>query len=456
MNSELKSYLASHRDEQIEQLKQFLRIPSVSVGSEHQEHIGHAVDWLIASLRQAGMDNAQALPTGGNPVVYADWLHAPGQPTVLIYGHYDVQPSDPDDAWDTPAFEPDVRDGKIYARGATDDKGQLFIHIKALEALLAVHGKLPVNVKLCIEGEEEIASRHLHAFLEREAERLQADAVVISDGPMHDRARPSVLYGLRGLCGFSVELKGPKHDLHSGLYGGGVQNPIHALVELLASMKDSDGRITIDGFYDKVNPLSPEDKTRFDELRHDEEQVRKDLGVEELFGEKGYSFLERTTARPTLEINSISGGYQGEGIKPIVPTSAAAKISCRLVDGQDPDEILALIQKHIDERKPPGVTVQVTPGVKGKPFLVSPDDPYIRASARAYAEGFGAEPVYVRGGGSIPIVEAFYRLLGAPVVMMNFGLPDENLHAPNEHFHLDNFDKGIVTVCSYLQEIARR
>ncbi|TBL80391.1 dipeptidase [Paenibacillus thalictri] len=451
MSDQLEHYFTSNRQAHLEELSQFLRIPSISVGTEHKEHIRKAAAWLADSLKSGGMEHAQLLETGGNPVVYADWLHAPGKPTLLIYGHYDVQPSDPDDRWDSPPFEPTIRDGKLYARGATDDKGQLFIHMKAVAALLATEGKLPVNIKWCIEGEEEIASKHLFALLEKEAEKLQADAVVISDGPMQERGVPSILYGLRGLCGFQLDVTGPRHDLHSGLYGGGVQNPIFALSELLASMKNNEGTITIDGFYEGVEPLSEADRERFTTLKHDDAKVQRDLAVNALFGEAGYSFLERTTARPTLEIHTITGGFQGEGIKPIVPSSASAKLSCRLVDQQDPDRIFELIERHIELHKPAGVEVKLTLLVKGKPFRVSTDNPYIQAAARAYEAGFGASPVFVRAGGSIPIVDSFSRLLEAPVVLMNFGLPDENLHAPNEHFHLENFDLGLRTVCHFVR-----
>lgn len=453
MESALRAYLAEHRDRHLAEIIDFVRIPSISASTEHKPDMTKAAEWLADSLRKAGLENVQVLASAGHPVVYGDWLHAPGQPTAMIYGHYDVQPADPLEQWTTAPFEPVIRDGKLYGRGATDDKAQLYTHVKTVEAYLNTIGKLPVNVKFCIEGEEEIASPSLPAFLEEHAELLKADAIVISDGPMHDEGVPSICYGLRGLCGFQIDIQGAKNDLHSGLYGGGVANPAIALVQLLASMRNDEGHITIAGFYDGVNELSNTEREAFRALELDDAKTASELAVPELTGEKGFSFLERTTARPTLEINGIYGGYQGEGLKPIVPSAAGAKISCRLVDQQDPDDIMKRIEAHIEKHKPAGVTVKVRQTHRGKPFYISPEHPYIQAAAKAYEAGFGTTPVYIRSGGSIPIVEVFSRVLGAPVVMMDFGLPGENMHAPNEHFHLDNFDKGIATLCQYWQEL---
>ncbi|ULL18310.1 dipeptidase [Paenibacillus sp. H1-7] len=455
MDQTLQTYLTNQRERHLAELIDFVRIPSISASTEHKPDMIRAAEWLADALRKACLENVEVLPTAGHPVVYGDWLHAPGQPTALIYGHYDVQPADPLEQWNTPPFEPVIQDGKLYGRGATDDKAQLYTHVKTVEAYLQTVGKLPVNVKFCIEGEEEIASPSLPAFLQAQAERLKADAIVISDGPMHDEGVPSICYGLRGLCGFQIDIQGAKNDLHSGLYGGGVANPAIALVDLLASMRDADGHITIDGFYDGVNELSEAERAAFRELQFDDAKQARELKVPELTGERGFSFLERTTARPTLEINGIYGGYQGEGLKPIVPSAASAKISCRLVDNQDPDQIMKRIEGHIEKHKPAGVTIKVQQTHRGKPFYISPEHPYIRAAARSYEAGFGKNPVYIRSGGSIPIVEVFSRVLGAPVVMMDFGLPGENMHAPNEHFHLENFDKGIATLCYYWQELRR-
>jgi len=445
-------YLQRERTRHLEELKELLRIPSVSSSSAHKKDVEAAARWVADALRRAGMEHVQVMETGGHPVVYGDWLHAPGKPTALIYGHYDVQPAEPLELWETPPFEPDIRDGKIYARGATDDKAQFFIHIKAAEALLGTAGELPVNLKFCIEGEEEIASPHLPAFLEKHADMLKADLVVLSDGPMLNKDTPSICVGLRGLCGFELTVRGPSTDLHSGLYGGGVANPIAALAQLLASMRHPDGRIAVEGFYDGVHELTEEDHRRYRLIPFDEAALLRDLDVPELHGEKGYTFHERTTARPTLEINGIGGGHQGEGLKTIIPSSAFAKISCRLVDRQDPDEIMDKIEAHIRKHKPPGVTVSMKRTDRGRPFVISPDHPYIQAAARAFEQGFGKAPLFVRSGGSIPIVESFSRVLEAPVVMMDFGLPGENLHAPNEHFHLDHFDKGIATMCHFWEQ----
>lgn len=455
MEQELQTYLAKERDRHLEELKEFIAIPSISSSTEHKPDMRKAAEWLADALRKAGLENVKVLDTKGHPVVYGDWLHAPGRPTALVYGHYDVQPVDPVEQWETPPFEPVIRDGKLYARGATDDKGQLYTQIKTFEAFLKTEGRFPLNIKFCIEGEEEIASPSLSPFLEEHRELLKADMIVISDGPMHEEGVPSICVGLRGICGFEVEVKGPKTELHSGSYGGGVANPITSLIELLASMRDEDGKVTVEGFYDKVSPLTEEDHEAFRALGFNEERVRSELGVSELTGEKGYTFLERTTARPTLEINGIYGGHQGEGLKPIVPSSAGAKISCRLVDRQNPDEIFRFIEDHIIKNTPPGVTVSIKQTHRGKPFTISPSHPYIQVASQAYEAGFGKKPVYIRSGGSIPIIEVFSRVLEAPVIMLDFGWPGDNMHAPNEHFSLDNFDKGIKTLCSYWPEIGK-
>lgn len=450
----LDTYLKNERNRHLEELKQFIRIPSVSSSTKHKPDMRKAAEWLADALRQAGLEHVQVYETAGHPVVYGDWLHAEGKPTALIYGHYDVQPVEPLDEWSTPPFEPVIIDDILYGRGATDDKGQLYTQIKAIEALLKTKGTLPVNVKFCVEGEEEIASPNLAPFLEQNLELLAADLIVISDGPMLDEDTPSICYGLRGIAGFELKVQGPSQDLHSGLYGGGVANPVTALVELLASMRDADGRIAIEGFYDKVHSLSEEERALFAQLPFDEKKVAESLNVPELVGEAGFSYLERTTARPTLEINGIYGGYQGEGLKPIVPATAGAKLSCRLVDEQDPDDIFDLIERHIERHKPAGVTVTMERTHRGKPYYIRPDHPYIQAAAKAYETGFGKPPVYIRSGGSIPIIEVFSRQLNVPVVMMDFGFPSDNMHSPNEHFALSCFDNGIRTLCDFWQRLA--
>ncbi|WAA13473.1 dipeptidase [Fervidibacillus halotolerans] len=454
MGQAFQQYLKDHRNQHLEQLKEFLKIPSISSLSEHKADVKKAAEWLQHELSLVGMENVQIFETDGHPIVYADWLHADEKPTVLIYGHYDVQPVDPIDLWETPPFEPSIRDEKIFARGASDDKGQVFMHIKAVEALFQTMGRLPVNIKLIIEGEEEIGSPHLPGFVEEYRNLLKADFLVISDTGIIEKGKPSICYGLRGLCGLQIDVKGAKTDLHSGQFGGAVQNAAHALVELLASFHDQDGKVTVEGFYDKVLPLTEEEKKAFLALNTDEEQIREELGVPELFGEKGFNFNERTWVRPTLEINGMASGFQGEGIKTVLPSEAMAKITCRLVPDQDPEEIYNLLVKHIEKHKPKGVTVSVTPFDQGAPFLTPFDHPAIQAAGRAYEKVYGVPTAFTRSGGSIPIVADFDRILGLPVVLMGFGLPNENFHAPNEHFHLENFDKGMETICHYWLDIS--
>ncbi|MCD1261653.1 dipeptidase [Paenibacillus athensensis] len=451
----VNAYFQQHRQRHLEELKQFLRFPSVSALSEHTGDMTRCAEWLAAALREAGLEHVAVMPTeGGHPVVYADWQHAEGRPTVLIYGHYDVQPAEPLELWTTPPFEPDIRDGKLYARGSTDDKGQLLLHVKAVEAFLRTTGSLPVNVKFCIEGEEEIASRHLPAFVEQHRELLAADIVTLSDTSLHGPDQPALMYGLRGLAGVELVVEGASSDLHSGLYGGGVPNPLHALTQLLATFHDESGRVAVDGFYDGVLELSERERTAFRQIEPEESRLLDELGLDALFGEAGYSYLERTTARPTLEITSLSGGFQGEGIKPIIPRQASAKIACRLVAAQVPERVMDALEAHVQRHAPAAVRVELKRLLTGNPFLTPIDHPTMVAAAAAYAEEYGVEPVYLRSGGSIPIVEVLGRVLDAPVVMLGFGLPGENLHAPNEHFHLRNWDKGLSTISRYWLKLA--
>lgn len=449
----LDQYFTENRERHLDELKDFLKIPSISALSEHQSDMQTAAEWLAGSFEKAGLEHVAIKETSGQPVVYGDWLHAEGQPTILIYGHYDVQPVDPLHLWETPPFEPSIRDNKLYARGASDDKGQVFMHVKAIEALMQLDGKLPVNVKLIIEGEEEIGSPSLEAFIRDNQDLLKADLIVISDTGMYAPGQPAICYGLRGLAGVQVDVKGPKGDLHSGLYGGGVQNPIHALVEILASFRDKEGTITVDGFYDQVRDLTEEERAGWAALDFDAEAVKQETGVKELTGEPGYSYIERTWARPTLEINGIFGGFSGEGIKTVLPSEAGAKITCRLVPDQEPDEIVEKLRAHIAKHEPEGCTVTVTEFDKGKPYLTPYDHEVIQAAGRSYEKVYGVPTVYTRGGGSIPIVAAFDEILGLPVVLMGFGLDTENFHAPNEHFHLENFDKGLRVIGNYYEEI---
>lgn len=454
MVEDVKEYLSKEKERHLEQLKEFIRIPSVSASTEHKPDMRKAAEWLAGQLTKAGLEHVQVLETAGHPVVYGDWLHAEGKPTALVYGHYDVQPADPVEQWETSPFEPVIRDGRMYGRGATDDKGQLFTQIKTVEAFLKTRGSLPANVKFCIEGEEEIASPSLAPFLEQHASMLAADLIAISDGPMVSADTPSICHGLRGICGLELEVFGPKSDLHSGLFGGGVANPATALIKILASMKDAQDRILVEGFYEGVNEMDEAAHQAFRDIPFDEEKTRLDLQVNQLAGEEGYTFLERTSARPTLEINGLYGGYQGEGLKPIVPGSAGAKISCRLVDNQDPDDIYAKLQRHVKAHTPEGVRVEMKQTHRGKPFYIPIQHPYIQAAATAYEDGFGKKPVYIRSGGSIPIIEVFSKVLGTPVVMLDFGLPEEGMHAPNEYFQLENFDHGTATLARFWTEIA--
>lgn len=450
---QLDHYFKNNRDTHLEQLTDFLRIPSISALSEHKADMTKAAKWLVQSFDAAGLENVSIDETDGHPVVYADWLHAEGKPTILVYGHYDVQPVDPLHLWNSPPFEPEVRDNKLFARGASDDKGQVFMHIKAVEALMKETGSLPVNVKFLIEGEEEVGSPSLEKYILENKEKLAADIIVISDTGMQGPGQPAVCYGLRGLTGVQIDVKGAKGDLHSGLYGGGVQNPLHAIVELLASFRDKEGTIAVDGFYDNVRPLSEEERAAYEALGFDEEALKEEIDVPALFGEKGFSYLEHTWARPTLEINGLFGGFSGEGIKTVLPAEAGAKITCRLVPDQDPEEIVEKLKAHIDKHKPIGVTVTVSEFDKGKPFITPFDHPAIQAAGRSYEKVYKVPTAYTRGGGSIPIVAAFDEILQLPVVLMGFGLSSENFHAPNEHFHLENFDQGLRVIGDYYYEI---
>lgn len=450
----LDHYFTKKRSEHLTELNEFLRIPSISALSANKNNMQEAAEWLMNSLNEAGLENLIIDNTDGHPVVYGDWLHAEGKPTILVYGHYDVQPVDPLELWDSAPFEPEIRDNKLYARGASDDKGQVFMHIKAVEALMKQSGTLPVNVKFLIEGEEEIGSPSLEKYIMQNKEKLAADVIVISDTGLYGPGQPAVCYGLRGLCGVQLDIKGPKGDLHSGIYGGGVQNPLHALVEILASFRDKEGTIAIEGFYDNVQALSQDEQQAYEALGFNEDELKQEVGVSELFGEKGFTHLERTWVRPTLELNGIFGGFSGEGIKTVLPAEAGVKITCRLVPDQDPDEIIAKLKAHIIQHQPAGVTVTVTEFDKGKPFITPFAHPAIQAAGRSYEKVYAVPTAYIRGGGSIPIVAAFDEILELPVVLMGFGLDTENFHAPNEHFHLDNFDQGLRVISDYYYEIA--
>lgn len=452
--SKVSEFVSKHHQQNVEELKELLRIPSISSLSEHKEDIQKAASWIADKLKNIGMEHVEVIETKGHPIIYADWLHQEKAPTVLVYGHYDVQPVDPLHLWETPPFEPNIRDEKIFARGATDDKGQTFLHIKAVETLLALNEKLPVNVKFCIEGEEEIGSPNLPQFISENKEKLACDVVVISDSDMWDKGVPAITYSLRGLCALEVSLKTANTDLHSGMFGGGVQNANQLLVQLLSTLHDANGKVNVAHFYDDVVELTAFEKEQIKALGFDEEKLKQSLGLTDLTGgENNYPYPEKISSRPTLEINGLWGGFQGEGTKTVIPNEAHAKITCRLVHNQQPEKIQELVKKHLEEHAPKGCTIEVTLQDTGNPFLTPIDSPMIQKAAEAYQNVYGQSPVYKREGGSIPIVSDFNQALNAPVVLMGFGLPDENLHAPNEHFNLENFDKGILTICSFLELI---
>jgi acetylornithine deacetylase/succinyl-diaminopimelate desuccinylase-like protein len=448
-------YIQERRAAFVEELKGFLRIPCVSTQTEHKPDMMQAAEWLVEQMRGMELEHAEILPTGGHPVVYADWLHAPGKPTVLIYGHYDVQPAEPLTLWTSGPFDPTIRNGGLFARGAVDDKGQVFMHLKAIEAHLKTAGRLPVNVRLLIEGEEEIGSPNLDAFIAQHTDMLQADVVVISDTAMIGKDAPGITVGLRGLVYFQIDLEAAKSDLHSGGFGGAVENPAFALAQLLAQLKDRNGRITIPGFYDDVRKLPAEERRALARLPFSEKKFQKDLGAPALFGEKGFTTLERLWARPTLEVNGLCSGFIGEGAKTVLPCKAMAKVSMRLVPNQNPNTIARLFVRHVKRLAPKTVRLKVTEvSGRGKPWLVPTDHPSLSAVARAIQKGFGKAPVYTRTGGTIPVVATLDRLLKAPILLMGIGLPDENAHAPNEKLDLDNLHHGMLSAAHLYLELA--
>ena len=447
-------FINVNRDRYVDELKQYLAIPSISALPQHTADVRRAAEWTAEELKKVGMQNVRLIETPGNPVVYGDWLGAPGAPTILFYGHYDVQPVDPVDQWTSPPFEATVRDGEIYARGSADDKGQVFMHIKAVEAHLKQQGKLPLNIKFFIEGEEEVGSVHLDEFVKSHKSALSADVVVISDSPMFDRGIPSICYGLRGLTYFQIDLRGTKTDLHSGSFGGAVANPAMVLAQVLAQMKDRGGRIKIPGFYDDVRELSEAERAEWKRLPFNETRYRKELGAPKLFGESGYSTLERVWARPTFEVNGLLSGFTGDGAKTVLPATAMAKVSMRLVPDQDPKKIGDLFEEYVRKVAPKTVELKITRMHGGKPWMTEFDNKYVRAAGRAIERGFGKPPVFNREGGSIPVVSTFQEELGLPSVLFGVGLPDENAHAPNEKLDLGNFHNGIIASAFLYQEIA--
>ena len=454
VSPDLDRWLTEHDARIHDELFAFLRIPSVSARSEHRADVAAAARWLAERMREAGLE-ATIHPTEGHPIVVGEWRGAPGAPTVLVYGHYDVQPAEPLELWDTPPFEPTIRDGNIYARGSVDDKGQLYLHVKALEAHLKTRGTLPVNIVVLAEGEEEVGSDNLSAFVEGHAEQLRCDAVVISDSSMFAPGLPSILSSLRGLAYFQVDVRGPKGDLHSGSYGGAVVNPATALCRMIATLHDADGRVAISGFYDRVVEWEARLREQVRALPFDEETFLEEVGAPALGGETGYSTLERIWARPTCEINGLLSGYTGEGAKTVLPATAMAKVSCRLVPDQDPAEIERLMERHLERAAPKGVRVTVTHLHGGRPWRAELAGPLFDAGRRALAASFGRDPVIVGEGGSIPVVSDFQRILGAPVLLMGFGLPGENAHAPNEWMSDENFTKGMRAAAMLWEEMGR-
>ena len=453
--SNWKTYLEQNQSRFQKEMLDFLRIPSISALPEHADDVQRAAEWVAQRLTTAGIEHVQVLPTAGHPAVYGDWLHAPGKPTVLIYGHLDVQPVDPLHLWDTPPFEPTVKDGRVYARGASDDKGNMLVPILAVEALMRSEGELPVNLKFCFEGQEEIGSPQMPEFVAAQKDLLACDLVVSADGGQWSETEPAILLSLKGVCSLEISIKGANSDLHSGAYGGTVQNPIHALVRLLDSMRSPEGKILVEGFYDSVVEVTQEQKAEIARVPFNEAEYLADLDLSETFGEPGYTTRERAWVRPTLEVNGIWGGFQGKGVKTVLPNEAHAKITCRLVADQMPQEIIKAIVAHAEKHAPPGVTVEVKPlSMWGKPYSIPADHPGNEAARAVHRELYGREPYYNRTGGSIPICGLFLDHLNAYTVNFGFGLRDERIHAPNEFYRLSSFERGQQAYCMLLHQLA--
>lgn len=449
-----KQYLEEHKDRFLNELIELLRIPSVSTDSAFKEDVIKAANYIKIKLEEAGADKTEVCETGGYPIVYGEKIIDPSLPTVLVYGHYDVQPADPIELWDSPPFEPVVKDGLVIARGAADDKGQMYMHVKAFEAMMKTNS-LPCNVKFMIEGEEEVGSDSLGPFLANNKERLAADVVLVSDTSMLSNENPSLTMGLRGLSYVEVEVTGPNRDLHSGIYGGGVANPINVLAKMIASLKDEDNRITVEGFYDNVAVISDAERAEMNEAPFDEENYKKDLDINELHGEKGYTTLERTSIRPTLDVNGIWGGYTAPGAKTVLASKAYAKISMRLVPNQSSEEITEKFVKHFNAIAPDCVKVKVIPHHGGEPAVTPIDSIAYKAASAAIETTFGKKPIPMRGGGSIPIVALFEKTLGLKTILMGFGLDSNKIHSPNENYGLFNYYKGIETIPLFFENFAK-
>jgi acetylornithine deacetylase/succinyl-diaminopimelate desuccinylase-like protein len=446
-------FIEKNKARLLEELKAFLRIPSVSTLPEHAADVQRAARFVADSLKAVGLENVEIIPTAKHPLVYADWLHASGKPTVLCYGHYDVQPPDPLDEWITPPFDPTLRDGNIYARGSADDKGQMYMHIKAVEALRAVNGTLPVNLKFLIEGEEEVGGESIAKYVAENPAKLKADVALVSDTELFAEGLPTLCVGLRGLVYTEIEARGPSRDLHSGMYGGAAPNAVFGLIELLSKLKDANGVIQIPGIYDDVEPPTPAEKHSWTTLPFDEKEfLKNEVGSTRLTGEPGYSVLERVWARPTLEVHGIAGGFTAAGSKTVIPARATAKVSIRLVPKQNPDKVIAAYKKFVKEKTPAGIETEVRILGASPAIVVNPDHPAIHIAAQSFRDILGKETVFIRSGGSIPIVGDFATHLGIPTILMGFGLPDDGLHSPNEKYKVANYYAGIMTIAHFFEQ----
>jgi acetylornithine deacetylase/succinyl-diaminopimelate desuccinylase-like protein len=453
MSVAIDRYVKENEVRFLEELKDFLRIPSISTLPENNEATHRAADFVVDHLVAAGLENVELIETERHPLVYADWLHAPGKPTVLCYGHFDVQPPDPLELWESPPFEPAERNGNLYARGSADDKGQVFSHIKAMEAIKAIYGRVPVNVKFLIEGEEEVGGLSVAEYVAAHPEKLKADVALVSDTEMYAPGLPTLNIGLRGLVYMEIESRGPMRDLHSGLYGGAAPNAVFGLIELLSKAKDANGHIQIPGIYVDVEPPSAEEKESWTHLPFDEDEYLKtEVGSTELTGEPGYSVFERTWARPTFEVHGIAGGFTGAGAKTVIPAKATAKVSIRLVPRQDPQKVVRAVEQWVKENSPRGIQCEVRVLSAGPGLMVNTDHPAIRVAAKAFSDIFGKPTVFTRSGGSIPIVGDFATHLGIPTILMGFGLPDDGLHSPNEKYNIRNYYDGIRTLAHFFEE----
>lgn len=453
MSAATDAFVQKNRERFLEELREFLRIPSISTLPENRKDIDRAAGFVADSLKAVGMENVEIIPTGKHPLVYADWLHAPGKPTILCYGHYDVQPADPLELWNSPPFEPTLRDGNLYGRGTADDKGQMYMHIKAIEALRAVHGTLPLNVKFLVEGEEEVGGASIAKYVAENPRKLAADVALVSDTAMYAPGVPTLCIGLRGLVYLEIDAMGPARDLHSGLYGGAAPNAVYGLIELLAKFKDADGVIQVPGIYDDVEPPAAAEQTSWAGLPFSEKEfLEKEVGSTELTGEPDQTVLARVWARPTFEVHGIAGGFTAAGAKTVIPAKATAKVSVRLVPRQNPDKVIAAVKEFVRLNTPRGIRTELRVLSASPGLMVNPDHTAIKVAARAFSDIFERPTVFIRSGGSIPIVGDFATHLGIPTVLMGFGLPDDGLHSPNEKYHLENYYRGIMTVAHFFEQ----